>query len=208
MIDLGAAASNVEAKPVPVAAEIHRLEPVIAALKAEGTAVSVDSFQPDVQLFAMSRGVDFLNDIEGFAEPSLYPQVAAATCRLIVMHAVQRRGRAQLLDLAPAAVWERIGGFFRKRIAALEAAGVARSRLVIDPGMGFFLSARPEASLHVLARLGELKRTFGLPVLVSVSRKSFLRAVAGRYRPANSGCCHDRRRALCGGAGGRLHPHP
>jgi dihydropteroate synthase type 2 len=187
VIDLGAAASNVDAKPVPAAEEIRRLEPVIAALKAQGTAVSVDSFQPDIQAFAMSRGVDFLNDIDGFAEPSLYPQLAASKCRLVVMHAVQRRGRAQLLDLDPAGVWERIGPFFSERIAALEAARIARSRIVIDPGMGFFLSSRPEASLHVLARLGELKRAFGLPVLVSVSRKSFLRAVAGRSAASELG---------------------
>jgi len=187
VIDLGAAASNVDAKPVPAAEEIRRLEPVIAALRAEGAAVSVDSFQPDVQLFAISRGVDFLNDIEGFAEPSLYPQLAAAKCRLVVMHAEQSRGRAKLLDLAPAEVWERIGDFFRERIAALEAAGIARSRIVIDPGMGFFLSSRPEASLYVLARLGELKRAFSLRVLVSVSRKSFLRAVVGGSTPSELG---------------------
>jgi dihydropteroate synthase type 2 len=187
VIELGAAASNVNAKPVPAAEQIRRLEPVIAALKAEGAAVSVDSFQPDVQLFAIFRGVDFLNDIEGFAEPSLYPELAAAKCRLVVMHAVQRRGRAQLLDLDPAGVWERIGPFFRARIAALEAAGIARSRIVIDPGMGFFLSSRLEASFHVLARLGELKRAFGLPALISVSRKSFLRAVVGRSTPSELG---------------------
>ena len=56
----------------------------------------------------------------------------------------------------------------------------ARDRLILDPGMGFFLSSRPEASLRVLAGLGRLKRAFGLPVLVSVSRKSFLRALTGR----------------------------
>jgi dihydropteroate synthase type 2 len=187
VIDLGAAASNVDAKPVPAAEQIRRLEPVIAALEAAGAAVSVDSFRPDVQLFAISRGVDFLNDIEGFAEPSLYPQLAAAKCRLVVMHAAQSRGRAKRFDLAPAEVWERIGAFFRERIAALEAAGVSRSRIVIDPGMGFFLSSRPQASLYVLARLGDLKRAFDLPVLVSVSRKSFLRALAGRSAASELG---------------------
>ena len=187
VIDLGAAASNVDAKPVSAAEQIRRLEPVIAAIEAAGAAVSVDSFDPDVQLFAISRGVDFLNDIEGFAEPSLYPQLAAAQCRLVVMHAAQSRGRARRLDLAPAEVWERIGAFFRERIAALEAAGVSRSRIVIDPGMGFFLSSRPQASLYVLARLGDLKRAFDLPVLVSVSRKSFLRALADRSAASELG---------------------
>jgi len=184
VVDLGAAASNVDAAPVAAAEEIRRLDPLISALKADGAPVSVDSFTPEVQRFAIARGVDFLNDIQGFPDLSFYPELAAAQCRLVVMHAVQGRGRAKRLDLSADQVWDRVGGFFTERIAALEQAGIARERVIIDPGMGFFLSSRPEVSLHVLARLGELKRAFGLPVLVSVSRKSFLRAVAGRSSAA------------------------
>jgi dihydropteroate synthase type 2 len=142
--------------------------------------LSIDSFQPDVQRFALSRGVDFLNDIQGFPDASLYGELAAADCRLIVMHSVQGRGRARVVNLSPAEVWDRIRGFFTERIAALAAAGIARERLILDPGMGFFLSRRPEASLRALAGIGRLKREFALPVLVSVSRKSFLRALTGR----------------------------
>jgi dihydropteroate synthase type 2 len=180
VVDLGAAASNVDAKPVSAAEEIRRLEPLIEALQADGTPMSVDSFVPEVQRFAIARRVDFLNDIQGFPDPSLYPELAAARCRLVVMHAVQGCGRAQRLDLSASEVWDRICTFFDERIAALEQVGIARDRIIVDPGMGFFLSSRPDASLHILARLGELKQTFGLPVLVSVSRKSFLRAVTGR----------------------------
>src|SRR5215470_3520661 len=65
VIDLGAAASNVDARPVSAAEESRRLAPVIAALAAEGTQISVDSFLPEVQRFALSKGVAFLNDIQG-----------------------------------------------------------------------------------------------------------------------------------------------
>jgi dihydropteroate synthase type 2 len=187
IIDLGAAASNVAAKPVAADEEIRRLDPVIAALMADGIPISVDSFRLEVQRFAISRGVAFLNDIQGFPDPSCYPELAAAECRLIVMHAAQGRGRAQHLELSADDVWERIDGFFAGRIAALEQAGIAHQRLVIDPGMGLFLSSRPEASLHVLNRLDRLRRRFGLPVLVSVSRKSFLRALTGRGSAAELG---------------------
>jgi dihydropteroate synthase type 2 len=180
VIDLGAAASNIMARPVDPAEEIRRLEPVIAALAGDGIAVSVDSFRPEVQRFAIARGVDFLNDIQGFPDAALYPELAAAGCRLVVMHAVQQTGQAQQLPLSADAVWRRIREFFAARLAALERAGIARDRLIVDPGMGFFLSSRPEASLRVLAGLGRLKRAFGLPVLVSVSRKSFLGALTGR----------------------------
>jgi dihydropteroate synthase type 2 len=187
VIDLGAAASNVDAAAVPAKEEIDRLDPLLSALKQDRVAVSVDSFAPEVQRFAISRGADFLNDIQGFPDRSLYPELAAAKCRLVVMHAVQRRGRAQRLDLSAAQVWNRIIAFFQERIAALEQAGVARERIILDPGMGFFLSSRPEVSCAVLARLGELKQVFGLPVLVSVSRKSFLRAITGRSSVAELG---------------------
>ena len=187
VIDLGAAASNVDAQPVSAPEEIHRLDPVTAALAAEGIQISVDSFLPEVQRFALGRGIAFLNDIQGFPDPSLYPELAAASCRLVVMHAVQRRGRAQRLELAADEVWDRIYDFFGERLAALERGGITRERLILDTGMGFFLSNRPEASLRVLAGLGRLKRDFGLPVLVSVSRKSFLRAITGRASASETG---------------------
>jgi dihydropteroate synthase type 2 len=187
VIDLGAAASNVDARPVSAAEEIRRLDPVIAALAAEGTPISVDSFLPEVQRFAIKRGAAVLNDIQGFPDPSFYSELAAASCRLVVMHAVQARGRAQRMELGADEVWDRIHYFFGERLAALERGGIARERLILDPGMGFFLSKRPEASLRVLTRLDRLKRDFGLPVLVSVSRKSFLRAITGRASALETG---------------------
>jgi len=187
VIDLGAAASNVDAQPVSAAEEIRRLDPVVAALAPEGTQISVDSFLPEVQRFAVARGVAFLNDIQGFPDPSFYRELADASCRLVVMHAVQGRGRAQRVELAADEVWNRIDHFFVERLASLERGGVARERLILDPGMGFFLSNRPEASLRVLAGLSRLKRDFGLPVLVSVSRKSFLRAITGRSSALETG---------------------
>jgi dihydropteroate synthase type 2 len=187
IIDLGAAASNVDAMPVAAAEEIRRLDPLITALAADGTPVSVDSFVPEVQRFAIARSVGFLNDIQGFPDPSFYPELAAASCRLVVMHAVHGRGRARRVELTADQVWERIHTYFADRVPALENGGVARERLILDPGMGFFLSSRPEASLRVLAGLDRLKRDFGLPVLVSVSRKSFLRTVTGRSVAAELG---------------------
>jgi dihydropteroate synthase type 2 len=186
VLDLGAAASNPDAKPVAPAEEIARLAPVVDALKKEGLAVSIDSFAPEVQRWAMEQRVDYLNEIHGFPDPALYPALAEAGAKLIVMHSVQQRGRATRVEVAADKIFDRILRFFEDRIAALERAGVARARLILDPGMGFFLSSRPEASFEVLRRLPELKRAFGLPILISVSRKSFLRQITGRP-PAEAG---------------------
>jgi dihydropteroate synthase type 2 len=93
---------------------------------------------------------------------------------------VQGRGRAQKIDTDPQSIVGRIADFFEARTHALMMAGVARERLILDPGMGLFVGTRPEVSLTILRRLGVLKSAFGLPILVSVSRKSFLRKLAGR----------------------------
>src|SRR5947208_1959112 len=186
IVELGAAASNVAATPVAPAEEIRRLDPVIAALAGTGAAVSVDTSEPETQRFALARGVAYLNDIRGFRDPSVYPDLAAGHCRLVVMHAVAGEARAESLDLGANEVWQRIEAFFAERVAGLEGAGIARERLILDPGMGLFLSTRAEASLRVLTSLERLKRAFGLPVMVSVSRKSFLGAITGRA-PAERG---------------------
>jgi dihydropteroate synthase type 2 len=186
VLDLGAAASNVDAKQVSAKTEIARLAPVVAALKADGRAISIDSFSTPVQRWALSQNVDYLNDIQGFADAVFYPELAAASARLVVMHSVQERGRATRLDVPANRIVARVRAFFAARIEALTAAGIARERLILDPGMGFFLGTDPETSFTMLRGLGELKATFGLPVLVSVSRKSFLRAVSGRT-PAETG---------------------
>jgi dihydropteroate synthase type 2 len=187
IVELGAAASNVAANPVPATEEIRRLDPVIAALAGGGAPLAIDTYQTETQRYALGQDVDYLNDIQGFSDPAIYPDLAAARCRLVVMHAAQGAGRAQRLDLAADEVWRRIEAFFSERIARLERAGIARARLILDPGMGFFLSSRPAASLRVLTQLDRLKRGFGLPVMVSVSRKSFLAALTGRATPGELG---------------------
>ena len=177
IIDIGAASSNPDAGAVTPELEIARLASVVPALQAKGLSLSIDSFAPDVQRWALEAGVDYLNDIHGFPDAGLYPALAGSSARLIVMHAIQARGPATREDVRPDQIMDRITAFFDARVAALEGAGIERSRLILDPGMGFFLGSDPQTSLTVLERLPELKTRYGLPLLVSVSRKSFLRSL-------------------------------
>ena len=172
-LDIGAAASNPKSDPVPPEIEIARLAPVVAALK--GVPISVDTFAPAVQRWCLAHGIAYLNDIHGFPDPALYPALADSDAKLIVMHAVQAEGRASADDVPPDTIFARILEFFDARLTALTAAGIARNRLIVDPGMGMFLGRHTVSSYEVLRRTAELKQTFGLPVLISVSRKSFLR---------------------------------
>jgi dihydropteroate synthase type 2 len=187
IIDLGAASSNPDSKPVSADIEIARLAPVVAALKAASVPVSVDTFSPEVQRWALAEGVDYLNDVQGFRNPELYDSLAAAHPRLIVMHAVQEGARAERIKVDPAEIVDRVLAFFDRRIAALESAGIAREKLILDPGMGFFVGTVSEASFAVLRALPALKQAFSLPVLLSVSRKSFLRKLTGRGGPLEAG---------------------
>ncbi|ECE7384142.1 dihydropteroate synthase, partial [Salmonella enterica subsp. enterica] len=179
VIDLGPASSNPDAAPVSSDTEIERIAPVLDALKADGIPVSLDSYQPATQAYALSRGVAYLNDIRGFPDAAFYPQLAKSSAKLVVMHSVQD-GQADRREAPAGDIMDHIAAFFDARIAALTGAGIKRNRLVLDPGMGFFLGAAPETSLSVLARFDELRLRFDLPVLLSVSRKSFLRALTGR----------------------------
>jgi dihydropteroate synthase type 2 len=180
IIELGPAASHPDSAPVSAAQERRRLAPVLERLVADGVPVSVDSFRSETLRFAVSAGAVCLNDIHGFGDPGLYPVLSASDCRLVVMHAVQATGTATRVVTDPAAVWDGTLRFFTRRLAALQAAGIGRDRLVIDPGLGYFLGSTPGPSLAALAGIRELKDAFGVPVLVSPSRKSFLRALTGR----------------------------
>jgi len=158
VLDIGAASSNPDSKGVSPDVEIARLQAVLPALA--GLTLSIDTFSLPVQRWALAQGVAYLNDIEGFADPTLYPALAASPAKLIVMHSVQQRGAATRIDVPPGAIMDQLFRFFDARLAALEAAGIARARLILDPGMGFFLGTNPETSFTVLRRLGELKSRY------------------------------------------------
>lgn len=179
-VDVGAAASNPEARAVAPDEEIRRLEPVVAALQRAGVAVSVDTFSPPVQRWALSRHVEFLNDTRGFPDSSTYPVLASSRSRLIVMHAIQDSGTADRTAGDATTIFDRVLAFFHTRLAALGAGGVARERCILDPGMGLFLGAGAAPSLVVLRGLRALRARFGLPVLVGISRKSVVGVLSGR----------------------------
>jgi dihydropteroate synthase type 2 len=180
IIELGPAASHPSAERVTAAEEIQRLTDVVEELVAADVPVMIDSYQPETQRFAAARGAGYLNDIQGFPDPERYAELADTGCKLVVMHSVQRRGPATQVRTDARAVQAGIEQFFRERLSSLQAGGIDRERLIIDPGLGYFLGDTPEPSLRVLAGLRQLKADFGVPVLVSPSRKSFLRALTGR----------------------------
>ncbi|HEX3484721.1 MAG TPA: dihydropteroate synthase, partial [Micropepsaceae bacterium] len=92
-LDIGGASSNPRSEPISPEIEIGRLAPIVLAGKERGWKISVDSFSSETQGWALDEGIDYLNDIQGFADPSMYPRFAAAKAKLIVMHSVHGAGR-------------------------------------------------------------------------------------------------------------------
>ncbi len=177
LVDLGPASSHPDSSDVGSEREIARLEPVIDVLAEADIDYGVDSYETATQRFALERGARWLNDIQGFADESFWGELAEAQCDLVVMHSIQGRGRATREAGDASQIVDRVIAFFEARVRGLTDAGVARERIILDPGMGFFLGATAEPSVEVLRALPRLRAAFGCRLLVSVSRKSFLGAI-------------------------------
>ena len=180
LVDVGGESSRPGAAEVPAAEEIRRVIPVIAGLVAGGVPVSVDTSKPEVASAALAEGAVVVNDITAFGHPDMAPLVAAARCGAVLMH---MQGNPQTMQDHPA--YEDVVGEVRdyllERAALIEQAGVERSFVCVDPGIGVGKTQRH--NLQLLARLDELVST-GYPVLVGTSRKSFIGKILDQSDPA------------------------
>lgn len=177
-VELGPASSNPNASPVSVEEEARRIIPVIEFLSQENIPFALDSCQPDTQLLAAAHGATLLNDILGFPNEAICEQLSSYSCNLVMMHSMQQKTQADTTRYGFSEVWDHLLRFFEAGIERLVRAGIAQERIILDPGMGFFLSSDPLVSIAVLQKLPELKERFCCELFVSVSRKSFLRALA------------------------------
>lgn len=178
VLDIGPASSHPDSRPVAPEDQIERLRPIFAA-KIDRKLLSIDCTNIDVQRFAIRHGVGYINDIRGFSDPEIYSMLADSDTSLVVMHSISTSEIAQRIDIAPDEILARVYRFFDQRLEGLLASGIARGRIILDPGMGFFLGTNPQTSVEILRRLPEIRRRYELPILVSVSRKSFLQRIAG-----------------------------
>ncbi len=186
IIDVGAESTHPDADDVPDDEQIRRLTPVVRQLKAEGVTVSIDTHRPAVMAAMLELGADWINDVTALADPEAVAVLRASDARIVLMHAMRTPrnngggspARAEAIDTDPDAIVPRIEQFFRQRLESLADAGIDPSRVVLDPGMGFFLGRDPAVSLRVLRALPKL-RELGRPLWVSTSRKSFIGQVLG-----------------------------
>jgi len=178
IIDLGGESSRPGSEPVTVAEELRRVIPVIEGLAGRlSIPISIDTWKAEVAARALQAGAGIVNDISALRlDPGLAPVVAASPGPYVLMHMLGTPRDMQRRPVYRDVVGE-IKAFFRERIAFAAGAGIDPERVVIDPGIGFGKTV--EHNLEILNRLGEF-RQLGRPILVGVSRKSFIGAILDR----------------------------
>lgn len=183
ILDIGGESTRPGAVAPPVAEELRRVTPVLTGLAGRGGALlSIDTRRAPVMAAALDAGAAIVNDVSALAfDRDAAALLARAGCTVVLMHMrgtpETMRSHADYADVAVEVTRE-----LAVRIAHAEAAGISRARIVVDPGIGFAKTA--EQNLELLRRLPILAN-LGCRVLLGVSRKSFIGALAGGLAPAS-----------------------
>ncbi len=181
IVDVGGESTRPGAAPVQPDEEQARILPVIAALARAGIVVSVDTRNAATMAAALAAGAAMVNDVSALAhDPDAAPLLARRDCAVVLMH-MRGNPATMATQACYGDVAAEVAAELGERVAAAERAGIARSRLILDPGFGF--AKRPEHSIALLRHLPTLA-ALGLPILVGVSRKGFIGALAGEPAPA------------------------
>jgi dihydropteroate synthase len=171
ILDIGAESTRPYggARPVSAADELTRLKPVLPDVVKLGLPVSIDTIKADVAASALDAGAAIVNDVWGLQRDSkMASLVAKREVPIIVMH--NRDAADPKIDIIADVL-----AFFARSLEIASQAGIARDKIVLDPGIGF--GKTPEQSIECLGRLSACKR-FGLPLLVGASRKRFINSVS------------------------------
>jgi dihydropteroate synthase len=170
ILDIGAESTRPYggAVRVSVAEERARLQPVLCEVVALGCPVSVDTMKAPIAAWAIELGATIVNDVWGLQrDPDMARVVAERGVPVIIMH--NRDAADPAIDIVAD-----VTSFFDRSLAIAGRAGIARERIVLDPGIGF--GKTPEQSIMCIARLAAF-RTFGLPLLIGASRKRFIHTI-------------------------------
>lgn len=188
VLDVGGESTRPQgAEPVDAAEELRRVEPVVRSLRQQVPHVplSVDTVKSGVARAVLDHGVDIINDVSAFRlDPAMGEVCAEARAGVILMHSrggVSEMGTYRFASYGGDVIGEVIGEL-QQAVSAAECSGVERSRIALDPGIGF--AKRTEHSVAVLGSLDRLAN-LGYPVAIGVSRKRFVGELSGASTPAD-----------------------
>lgn len=180
MLDIGGESTRPGSPAVPLEAELARVVPLVREAVKLGVPVSVDTYKPEVMQVVLDMGADIINDIWALRHARALDIVARhSRCGICLMHMHRDPQTMQTAPMEGDAVVQ-VKQFLAERTAVLEARGIGRDRIVLDPGVGFGKTVPQNFSL--LARQEELNELL-CPWLVGWSRKSSLGTVTGRLQP-------------------------
>ena len=193
VLDIGGQSTRPGAQQVSVEEELHRVLSVVQVVRSQlSVPISVDTTRAIVAQRAVEAGADWVNDISGGTfDPDMLSTVAQLGVPIVLMHIRGTPETMQQLTDYQDLIGE-IYEFLERQIAAAERAGISRSRVIVDPGIGFAKTL--EQNLEILRHLPTF-RSLGVPILVGVSRKSFIGRLVnqpdpkGRVWGTAAACC-------------------
>ncbi len=176
ILDIGGESTRPGAEPVNIAEELRRVLPIIQAMQRKNVPISIDTMKPEVMKAAIQAGVSMVNDVNALRADGAVEICAESNVGVCLMH-MQGSPRTMQLEPTYSDVVVEVKTFLLDRAQACERAGIARDRIVIDPGFGF--GKNREHNLTLLRRLKEF-RELGYAVLAGLSRKSVLGKITGQ----------------------------
>jgi dihydropteroate synthase len=180
IVDIGGESTRPGSRPIDADEELQRVLPVVDGLTKRGVVVSIDTRRAVVARACLDAGARIVNDVSALQDdPALMALIAERGAPVVLMH---RQGRAEEKYVVPpyANVVEEVRQFLVQRAEACQAAGIARERIALDPGLGFGKSVQENVDL--VAGAGRLAEA-GYPVLIGASRKSFIGRLTGIAEP-------------------------
>jgi dihydropteroate synthase len=176
ILDIGGESTKPGVSPVTVEEEIARVLPVIRAL-ATSAPVSVDTRNARTMIAALEAGAEIVNDVSGLRhDADALRVVVQGRCPVVIMHALTTDPRTMQRDIHYEDAATEVARFLEARVETLERLGLPRSRIAVDPGLGF--GKRIEDNLALVARL-PLLANIGCTILLGASRKTFIGRITG-----------------------------
>lgn len=173
IIDIGAESTAPGSSAITQEEELERLRPIFE-MSPQFTNLALDTTNSKTAKEAIQKGFCMINDVSGGRKDSeMFPLVAETGVQYVMMYCKNSSGRADLED-DQQSVYKKIIQFFDQQIEQAYKSGIKKEQLILDPGMGAFISAKAEDSLEVLKKIPELKKRYQLPLYIGVSRKGFL----------------------------------
>lgn len=181
IIDIGAESTRPGSLCVPPSIQLERLLPIVRNLSTDCKAViSVDTSSAEVAAAVLSAGAEMVNDVTAMSDPEMSKVIAKADIPVVLMH---MQGTPDTMQENPgySNVVEEVYTFLQERITAATESGIARERIIVDPGIGF--GKRLEDNIELISRLAEF-RWLGCRILLGHSRKSFIGTLTGVEKPS------------------------